>query len=167
MNNKDIKSIRRENKLNKEKPDYSARIAFFSFFLLIFIIWCFNFGKSTLTWIISSIPVKQPVVVQMSPLEEAISHTDLKTSWHVVNIDSTSNLYINLDLTNNNNQSVKNFEILCVPDYGTPTLNQLKVNFFNTVAAHSTIQLKDYNFGQLTDNVKKVQCKINDLTLNQ
>lgn len=166
MKNKDIKSIRRENKFNRYKTDNSARIAFYGFLLFVFIIWCFKFGQSTLTWFITSLPVNQPVVVNLSPLEQAVSHIELKTTWNVVSINSDSNLYVNIDLTNNNDKAIQNFELLCIPDYGTPTINELKVSIFNAVPSHSNIRLKDYNFGHLTDQVKDVKCKINDLTLS-
>ena len=162
---KDIKFIRRENKLNKEKPKYAVKIAVWGFLAFLLIFFGTIYGKQLTFWFISSLPINQPVIEYKDPLQEALKTMELKTSWNVVSLSGIDSLYMNIDIQNNGDKDINNFEITCVPDYGTAVINKNKANIFQPIISKAHISLKEYNFGQVTDKVKNVSCSVTDLSL--
>lgn len=166
MPKKDIKSIRQENKLNKEKPDNSVKWVVWSFILLLFIVWCLQYGKATFSAVFLSLGQNnQTVTIEQTPVEIALSHIRLTSSYKVVDINSQKNLYMNIQIDNNHDKDIKDFEIQCSANYGVPTEQKLKVTVLQTVSQHSTLLLKDYNFGSLHDTPNYVNCSLTDLVL--
>ena len=167
MAKKDIKTIRKENKLNKEAPDHSVKWVVWSFLALIFLVWCFQYGKSTFSAVFLSLGSQQPTInLQQTPVEIALSHISLTSSYKVVELSSQKNLYMNLQINNNHDSAIKDFEIQCMTDFSTHNVQKLKVTILQSIAPHSTLVLKDYNFGALNDSPKYVDCSVTDVVLN-
>lgn len=168
MQNRDINVIRKENKENKNKKDNSVKIVAIASATILLSLFLINYGKQTLIWAISSLPLKQPVpVVVIDKLKEAKKSLEFKYSWETINFNKEKNLYLNLNLINKYEKNITNIEIVCTPDYGTPIINKLKVTIFETIPSHNTKDILQYNFGQLTDNAKNVTCEITDLSIEK
>lgn len=167
MTKKDIKTIRRDIKLSREKPDYTVKWVIWLFILFVFSIWCVQYGKSTFSAIFLSLGSQNPTVtIEQTPVEAALSHIKLTTSYQVVEISSQKNLYMNLNIENNHDKAIKDFEIQCNSEFNTPGAQKLKVTILQSIAPHSSLVLPSYNFGSLNDNPKYVNCSVTDLVLN-
>lgn len=163
MEKRNIKSIRQENKLSHEKPDYSARIVAILTFLFLLIFFGLMFGKKALIWTVSSIPIEQPVVVSINPIQAV----EFKYKWQSINISQRQNLYLDLDITNNNEKPIKSIEIVCIPEYSTGMIYEHKATIFDYILFHDTKHITQYDFGELNDfseKPKNVNCKITYVT---
>lgn len=166
MEKRDVKLIRKENLIKRMTPDNSAKNVAIITIVFLFIFFGAIYGKQALFWFISSLPIKQQPVVVSDPLANSIKLIDLKYSWETITITQKQQLYLNLHLTNNNDKVIKSIEVICIPDYGTPVIEPYKVTIFETIPPHTTRDISQYNFGQLTDRVKNVQCTIHDIAFN-
>lgn len=161
MEKRDIKAVRKEYKLEREKPDHSAKIVAIITLLFLLGFLGFIYGKNTLKWFVGSMPITQPVVLHVNP-RQAI---DLKFTWESVNLSQQQNLFLNLTLVNNNSQPVKSVEILCTPEYQTGMIQEHRVTIFESIAVHGTKKIPQYDFGPLNDQAKNVNCKVTDVSL--
>lgn len=167
MAKKDINTIRRDNKINKDKPDNSVKWIIWLFLILVFLVWSFQYGKSTFSAVFLSLGQHNQIIkIQQTPVEVALSYISLTSSFKIVEINSEKNLYMNIQLSNRHDKPIKDFEIQCISDFSTNNVQKLKVTIFENVAPHSTLVLKDYNFGALNDTPKYVNCSVTDVVLN-
>lgn len=167
MAKKDINTIRRDNKINKDKPDNSVKWVVWLFLVLVFLVWSFQYGKSTFSTIFLSLGQHNQIIkIQQTPVEQAISHISLTSSFKIVEINSDKNLYMNIQLSNQHDKPIKDFEIQCISDFKTPHMQKLKVTILQTIEPSATLTLVDYNFGSINDNPQSINCSVTDLVLN-
>lgn len=169
MNNppqKDIKSIRKENKLNNQKPDNSVKIVSIVSLLILLSIIGFNYGKQIFTSIFLSLPSNQKIEVKVDPYQQKLQSVLFTYSHNTLNIGNDKNIYLDFTITNNNSKFIKDFEISCQTDNQNPSSNiTMKKTIFEEIPNNSSKEFKQFNFSTYENDFKNLNCKITDVNL--
>lgn len=165
-NQKNIKSIRADNKINNQKPDNSVKIVSVISLLLLLSFFVFNYGKQIFSSVFLSLPSEQKIEVKIDPFQQKLQSVILKYNYNTLSLGNDKSIYLDLNIQNNNSKTISNFEISCRTDTGNPSTNvDFKKTIFEEIPANTLKEIKQFNFYNYDNEFKQLNCLITDVNL--